>query len=89
MTTQPGEAGENQNAAGRRRVAGGRGFRRLSWRRHTRKLLAEKRELYDRLLRKQAELENFRKRTQKEKEEIAPVCGGGPDSLPAAHPRRF
>ena len=34
------------------------------------KLQAEKRELYDRLLRSQAELDNFRKRTHKEKEEI-------------------
>ncbi len=35
-----------------------------------RKLLAEKQELYDRLLRKQAEFENFRKRTQREKEDF-------------------
>ena len=34
------------------------------------KALAENRDLYDRLLRKQAELENFRKRTQKEKEDL-------------------
>jgi molecular chaperone GrpE len=34
------------------------------------KAVAEKRDLYDRLLRKQAELDNFRKRTQKEKEEL-------------------
>jgi len=34
------------------------------------KLLAEKHELFDRLLRKQAELENFRKRLQREKEEF-------------------
>jgi molecular chaperone GrpE len=34
------------------------------------KVLAEKQDLYDRLLRKQAELENFRKRMQKEKEEF-------------------
>jgi molecular chaperone GrpE len=34
------------------------------------KALSENRELYDRLLRKQAEMENFRKRTQKEKEEL-------------------
>jgi molecular chaperone GrpE len=34
------------------------------------KLQAEKRELYDRWLRSQAELDNFRKRTQKEKDEI-------------------
>jgi len=35
-----------------------------------RKLLAEKQDLYDRLLRKQAELDNFRKRTEREKEEL-------------------
>ena len=35
-----------------------------------RKLLAEKQELYDRLLRKQAEFENLRKRSEREKEEI-------------------
>lgn len=35
------------------------------------KLLAEKGALYERLLRKQAELENLRKRTQREKEEFA------------------
>lgn len=34
------------------------------------KLLAEKQDLYDRLLRKQAELDNFRKRMQREKEEF-------------------
>jgi molecular chaperone GrpE len=34
------------------------------------KLQAEKKELYDRLLRRQAELENLRKRTQREKEEF-------------------
>ena len=34
------------------------------------KLLAEKQDLYDRLLRKHAELDNFRKRTIKEKEEL-------------------
>jgi molecular chaperone GrpE len=35
-----------------------------------RKAVAEKQDLYDRLLRKQAELENFRKRTEREKEEF-------------------
>lgn len=35
-----------------------------------RKLLAEKQELYDRLLRKQAEFDNFRKRTEREKEDL-------------------
>jgi len=34
------------------------------------KAVAEKRELFERLLRKQAELDNFRKRTQREKEEL-------------------
>ncbi len=34
------------------------------------KLQADKKDLYDRLLRKQAELDNFRKRTQKEKEDV-------------------
>jgi molecular chaperone GrpE len=34
------------------------------------KLLAEKQELYDRLLRKQAEFENWRKRTQREREDF-------------------
>jgi molecular chaperone GrpE len=36
-----------------------------------RQLVAEKQELYDRLLRKQAELDNFRKRTEREKEEFS------------------
>jgi molecular chaperone GrpE len=34
------------------------------------KLQADKKDLYDRLLRKQAEMDNFRKRTQKEKEDV-------------------
>jgi molecular chaperone GrpE len=34
------------------------------------KVLDEKRELYDRLLRKQAEMDNFRKRVQREKEDF-------------------
>ena len=36
-----------------------------------RQLLAEKQDLYDRLLRKQAELDSFRKRTEREKEELS------------------
>ncbi len=35
-----------------------------------RRLLAEKQDLYDRLLRKQAELENVKKRTEREKEDF-------------------
>ncbi len=34
------------------------------------KALAENKDLYDRLLRKQAEMDNFRKRTQKEKDDL-------------------
>jgi molecular chaperone GrpE len=36
-----------------------------------RQLFAEKQDIYDRLLRKQAELDNFRKRTEREKEEFS------------------
>ena len=58
-TPQPGEAAESTpDGAGDGGPAA------------TEKLLAEKQELYDRLLRKQAELDNFRKRAQKEKEEL-------------------
>ncbi len=39
-----------------------------------RQLLAEKQDLYDRLLRKQAELDNFRKRTEREKEEFSKLA---------------
>jgi molecular chaperone GrpE len=39
-----------------------------------RQLLAEKHDLYDRLLRKQAELDNFRKRTDREKEELSKLA---------------
>src|ERR1019366_385838 len=58
-TPQPGEAAESTPAG-----AGDWGPAA------TEKLLAEKQELYDRLLRKQAELDNFRKRAQKEKEDL-------------------
>lgn len=34
------------------------------------KAVAERKDLYDRLLRKQAEMDNFRKRTQKEKDDL-------------------
>jgi molecular chaperone GrpE len=39
-----------------------------------RQLLAEKQDLYDRLLRKQAELDNFRKRMEREKEEFSKLA---------------
>jgi molecular chaperone GrpE len=38
-------------------------------------LVAEKAELYDRLLRRQADLENFRRRAQREKDEIREFAG--------------
>jgi molecular chaperone GrpE len=58
-TPQPGEAAESTPAG----VGDGGPAA-------TEKLQAEKQELYDRLLRKQAELDNFRKRAQKEKEDL-------------------
>ena len=71
MTTQPGEAEENEpapaneGAAAAAPTAPAPGLAEAY-----EKALAERKDLYDRLLRKQAELENFRKRTQKEKEEL-------------------
>jgi molecular chaperone GrpE len=69
MTTQPGDAGENQTApSGEESPVAESSAAALA--QANEKLEAEKRELLDRLLRSQAELDNFRKRTQKEKEEI-------------------
>lgn len=74
MTTTPGEAGENETAPASAdaeaahvatpALAAPPAAAALE------KAEAEKKDLYDRLLRKQAELENFRKRTQREKEEL-------------------
>jgi molecular chaperone GrpE len=69
MTTQPGDAGENQNAPSGEESPGAESSA-AELAQANEKLEAEKRELLDRLLRSQAELDNFRKRTQKEKEEI-------------------
>jgi molecular chaperone GrpE len=69
MTTQPDDAGENQTVpSGEESPAAETSAAELA--EANEKLLAEKRELLDRVLRSQAELDNFRKRTQKEKEEI-------------------
>ena len=71
MTTESGQAGENQSAPADGGTAAAAptppapGVAEAY-----EKALAEKKDLYDRLLRKQAELENFRKRTQKEKEDL-------------------
>lgn len=69
MTTTPGDPGENETApasagADAAPAAAAPAAEALE------KAEAEKKDLYDRLLRKQAELENFRKRTQKEKEDL-------------------
>jgi len=69
MTTPPGEAGENEPAAAPEGPALA-GTAPPGLAEAYEKALAESKDLYDRLLRKQAELDNFRKRTQKEKEEI-------------------
>ena len=69
MTTQPEGQEENQSApVGEATGAGAAPESGLA--EANEKLQTEKRELMDRLLRSQAELDNFRKRTQKEKEEI-------------------
>ena len=71
MTTQTGEAAENDpapapgDAAVAAPTAPPAGLAEAY-----EKALAENKDLYDRLLRKQAELENFRKRTQKEKDDL-------------------
>ena len=65
VTPQPGEATESTPAG-----AGDGGAAAPLAPAAAEKLLAEKQQLYDRLLRKQAELDNFRKRAQKEKEDL-------------------
>jgi molecular chaperone GrpE len=69
MTPQPGEAGENEPVADAAESAAA-GTPAPGLAEAYEKALAENKDLYDRLLRKQAELDNFRKRTQKEKDEI-------------------
>ena len=64
----PGDAGENESTPSAEGSAAGTSTAALA--EAYEKLLAEKKDLQDRLLRSQAELDNFRKRTQKEKEEI-------------------
>ena len=71
VTSQPGEAGENESAPASEGVAAPAPTAPPAGLAEAyEKALAERKDLYDRLLRKQAELENFRKRTQKEKEEL-------------------
>jgi molecular chaperone GrpE len=73
MATQPGEAPENESVPAQEgTVADGAAAAppapELAG--AYEKALAENKDLYDRLLRKQAEMDNFRKRTQKEKEDL-------------------
>jgi len=70
-TSQPGETGENESApANEDLAAAAPAAPPAALAEAYEKALAERQDLYDRLLRKQAELENFRKRTHKEKEEL-------------------
>jgi len=71
MTTPSGEAGENESAPANEEAAvAAPSAPAAGLAEAYEKALAENKDLYDRLLRKQAELENFRKRTQKEKEDL-------------------
>jgi molecular chaperone GrpE len=71
ITSQPGEARENGSAPASESVAAAAPSAPPAGSAEAcEKALAERKDLYDRLLRKQAELENLRKRTQKEKEEL-------------------
>jgi len=71
MTNRPGEAGENEaTPAEGAPVVAAPNAPPPGLAEAYKKALAEKKDLYDRLLRKQAELENFRKRTQKEREDL-------------------
>lgn len=76
MTSQPGEGGENDSAApqGGEPVPAAATPPGLA--EALEKALAENKDLYDRLLRKQAEMDNFRKRTQKEKEDLRQYAAG-------------
>src|SRR5580700_3195616 len=71
VTSKPGEGGENEPAAANGEIpAASPASPPPGLAEAYEKSLAEGKDLYDRLLRKQAELDNFRKRTQKEKEEL-------------------
>jgi molecular chaperone GrpE len=70
MTTESGPTGENESAPANEGAVSAPNASPPGLAEAYEKALAEKKDLYDRLLRKQAELENFRKRTQKEKEDL-------------------
>lgn len=66
-TTQTGEGGEAEAAPA---AAAASGAEPAGLAEAYQKALADNKELYDRLLRKQAEMDNFRKRTQREKDDL-------------------
>ena len=71
ITTPQGEAGEGESSpANLEAPAAGAAAATADWKEACEKALAENKDLYDRLLRKQAEMDNFRKRTQKEKDDL-------------------
>lgn len=71
ISSQPGEAGDNETAPANGVAAPAAPSEPApALAEAYEKALAESKSLYERLLRKQAELDNFRKRTQKEKEEL-------------------
>jgi molecular chaperone GrpE len=70
MSTEPDDSGENESTSAQEGATAAPAGAESELAEAYEKLVAEKKGLYDRLLRSQAELENFRKRTQKEKEDI-------------------
>jgi len=73
MTFPPAETGENETAPAAEGAPAAAPAPDLAA--AYEKAVAESKDLYDRLLRKQAELDNFRKRTLKEKEELRQYAG--------------
>jgi len=76
MSSQPSEGGENDSAAPQSGEPVAAAATPPGLAEAYEKALAENKELYDRLLRKQAEMDNFRKRTQKEKEDLRQYAAG-------------
>ena len=69
-TTPNGEGGEAEAAPTTAAASAAQSAPAAGLEEAYQKALADNKELYDRLLRKQAEMDNFRKRTQREKEDL-------------------
>jgi len=69
-TTQSGEGGEAEAAPAAAAAPSAEPVPAPGLAEAYQKALADNKELYDRLLRKQAEMDNFRKRTQREKDDL-------------------